>query len=159
AEGCMRALLDTGVKMKPVDHDKALMSGFHVSKYTGPRLKDAGGPGFDPIGQVTLQSYFKSYRYVRTWDMDFVGLRDPPFDVAPGSAFIKNAGLLQRGDVASPMAFSHMTEEERRQQGEKNRGINADDEGVKAKEKKGMDARWRPDKEKRDKAKDKKSRR
>ena len=36
-------------------------------------------------------------------------LRDPPFDVAFGRKFIKQAGLLKRSDVALPMEYRHQT--------------------------------------------------
>ena len=155
----MRAILDTGMRMNAIHAETAKRGGFPILKYTGPRLKDADGPEFDPLGKVDLLFYFKSYWSARTWNLEFVVLSNPPFDVALGSVFIKHAGLLVRSDVALPMAFSGQTEEEAREQKRKTREHDARQEAIKADEKRRMDDRRRIERERKESGKDKKGRR
>ena len=134
--------------MNAIHLEKARSSGFRILEYTGPRLKDADGPEFDALGKVDLQFYFKSYRSARTWTLEFVVLRDPPFDVALGSAFIKHAGLLKRTEPALPMAFSHQNEQDRREQDRRTRESDARQEAIKADEKRKREENRRKQREK-----------
>jgi hypothetical protein len=154
----MRALLDTGMPMNAIHHDKAVSSNFPILPYHGPQLKDADGPAFDPIGTVKLQFYFKTHYSARTWDLEFVVLKDPPFDVALGSRFIKQAGLFRRAEPMLPMAFKPQTEKEKDEQEKKTKEQDEQSERRKEEEKKKRAERNRIEREKKNKERDKKGR-
>jgi hypothetical protein len=154
----MRALLDTGMRMNAIHHDKAITSKFPILPYHGPRIKDADGPAFDPIGIVKLQFYFKSHLSARTWDVEFVVLKDPPFDVALGHRFINQAGLLQRAEPMLPMAFEHQSEKEKKDQAKRTQERDEESERRKEEERKKRAERNRIEREKKNKDRDKRGR-
>lgn len=105
----MRALLDTGSDINAIHAEKARLSGFQIEPYCGSDIRDADGPAFTPIGQVRLQFHFKEIMSARTWEVPFVVLHDPPFDVAFGRIFISQARLIKRSPVMLPMELKKMT--------------------------------------------------
>lgn len=159
AEHPMRALLDTGTRMNAIHLENVQKSGFPTLKYTGPRLRDADGPDFDHLAKSDLQFYFKSYRSAKTWTLEFVVLRDPPFNVALGNAFIKHAGLLKRSNAILPMAFGHQTEQQGREQDMRTREHDSQQAAIRAEEKRKMKERRRIERERKERETEKKGRR
>ena len=152
----MRALLDTGSAVNMIHAGKVEESGFEVSPYRGPPIRDADGPSVSVLGVVNIQFHFRGENSARTWTLGFVVLRDPPFDIAFGRPFIRKAGLLKRSDVALPVAFGHQSKEEKQGQSSKTR--DADDRNDAVKERERQQERARRDAEKRRREKDKERR-
>ncbi len=153
----MRALLDTGSAVNMIHAGKVEESGFEVSPYLGPSIRDADGPIVAVLGQVNIQFHFRGENSARTWTLGFVVLRDPPFDIAFGRPFIRKAGLLKRSDIALPVAFGHQSKQDKQGQNSRTREADDHNESVKAREREQEKARR--DAEKRRKEKDKERKR
>lgn len=102
-------MLDTGSAVNMIHFQKVHDSGFEILPYSGPSIRDADGPEVKVLGKVDIQFHFISITSAKTWTLEFVVLRDPPFDVAFGWPFIKQAGLLKRSDVVLPFQLKGQT--------------------------------------------------
>ena len=97
----MRALLDTGMKVNALNEEKAHVAGFEWDEYTGVGLITANGTEFHPLGQVSMQFYFKARQSAKTWTLNFIIVpKNAPFDVAFGRPFIRHARLFKRNEEA-----------------------------------------------------------
>jgi hypothetical protein len=149
-----RALLDTGMEVNAMHLDTVHSCGFTISDYTGRALQDADGPAVEVIGKVDVPFYFRDWHSARTWNVEFVVLRNPPFDVALGRGFINLSGLIKRADVVLPFTFRDQTSKEKEYQQQKTKYMDSHNDAIRAEERRRREERRRAEREREQKKKD-----
>ena len=101
----MRALLDTGMTYNAMSYEKAMMTGLKMLPSDGGTMfRDADGEPFSPVGTIEAQFHFHGrLSRMKTWNVTFYVLSNPPFDVALGTRFIKMSGCIKREDTMLPL--------------------------------------------------------
>ena len=104
----MRALLDTGMTYNAMSYEKAMMTGLKMLPSDGGTMfRDADGEPFSPVGTIEAQFHFHGrLSRMKTWNVTFYVLSNPPFDVALGTRFIKMSGCIKREDTMLPLLVS-----------------------------------------------------
>lgn len=102
-----RAMIDTGMDGNAISIEKAKLTNIPIEPWTGGKLRDADGEPFEPEGLLKAQFHFSGkMQSSRTWQVEFMVLRDPPFDVAIGRQFINSARLFKKSDVLLPIVVN-----------------------------------------------------
>jgi hypothetical protein len=103
-----RAMIDTGMDGNAISFEKAKLTNIPIEPWTGGKLRDADGEPFEPKGLLKAQFHFSGKTQTsRSWQVEFMVLRDPPFDVAIGRQFINSARLFKKSDVLLPIVVNN----------------------------------------------------
>ena len=102
-----RAMIDTGMDGNAISFEKAKLTNLPIEPWTGGKLRDADGEPFEPEGLLKAQFHFSGRMQTsRSWQVEFMVLHDPPFDVAIGRQFINSARLFKKSDVLLPIVVN-----------------------------------------------------
>jgi hypothetical protein len=102
-----RAMIDTGMDGNAISIEKAKLTNIPIEPWTGGKLRDADGEPFEPEGLLKAQFHFSGKMQTsRSWQVEFMVLHDPPFDVAIGRQFINSARLFKKSDVLLPIVVN-----------------------------------------------------